>query len=386
MPTYLSYPTRVVWGAGTIIKLGEEVRKAGGTKVLVVSDRGVIAAGLVRRVENLLSEADLQFSVFSDLQPNPVEADVWKGVEAYRALHADIIVAIGGGAPLDTARAIRLAVNHPKPLSRYDDAKGGDVNVTSELPPLICIATTSGTGSEVSRSAVVKLDDTKRKTVLFSPRLIATCAIADPELTLGLPPKPTAWTGMDAFTHCLEAYVALGDNPLADALAIDGIHRVTRALPAVMDNPNDLAARADMMAAAIMGAMAFTKGLGAAHAIAHAVGAIVPGAHHGLVNAIVLPAVCRYNEEQAHPRFARIAEAMGEPCGSMDERKMADRACTRVEELCRRVGIPEKLSAAGVTAEMIPQLVELALDDASHRTNPRPFTREDCEPMLRSLL
>lgn len=385
MPSYFSYPTRVVWGAGSIRKLGEEVRKADGTKVLVVTDAGVIAAGLARRVENLLTEADLQYAVFSELQPNPVEADVWRGVDAFRSIDADCIVAIGGGAPLDTARAIRLAVNHPKPLSRYDDATGGDVNVTEPLPPLICIATTAGTGSDVSRSAVVKLEDTGRKTVLFSPRLIATSAIVDPELTLGLPPKPTAWTGMDAFTHCLEAYVALGDHPLADALAIDGVRRAARALPAVMDNPNDLAARAEMMAAAIMGAMAFSKGLGVAHAIAHAVGAVVPNAHHGLVNAIVLPSVCRYNEEEAHPRFARIAEAMGEPVIA-DERKMADRACTRIAELCRRVGIPERLSAVGVTADMIPRLTELALEDASHRTNPRPFTREDCEQLLRSLL
>ena len=384
MPTYFSYPTRVVWGAGSIVKLPEEVRKADGTKVLVVSDGGVVAAGLVKRVEDLLAEADLQYRIFTDVHPNPVEADVWSGVEAYRSIDADIVVAIGGGAPLDVARAIRLAIHHPPPLSTYDDAKGGDVAVTEELPPLICIATTAGTGSEVSRSAVVKLDETGRKTVLFSPRLIATCAIADPELTLGLPPQPTAWTGMDAFTHCVEAYVALGDHPLADALAIDGVRRAAYALPAVMENPNDLAARADMMAAAIMGAMAFTKGLGIAHAVAHAVGAMVPTAHHGLVNAIVLPAVCRYNEEEAHPRFARIAEAMGEPPG--DERKMADRACARIADLCRRVGIPEKLSAAGVTEEMIPRLCDLALDDASHRTNPRPWSREDCEALLRSLL
>ena len=384
MPTYFSFPTRVVWGAGSIVKLPEEIRRAGGTKVLVVSDRGVVEAGLVKRVEDLLAEADLLFSVFTDVHPNPIEADVWRGVEAFRALDADIIVAIGGGAPLDVARAIRLAVHHPPPLSRYDDAKGGDVEVTEPLPPLICIATTAGTGSEVSRSAVIKLDDTGRKTVLFSPRLMATCAIADPELTLGLPPTLTAWTGMDAFTHCVEAYVALGDHPLADALAIDGVRRVAHALPAVMENPLDLAARADMMAASMMGAMAFTKGLGISHAIAHAVGALVPTAHHGLVNAIVLPAVCVYNEKEAHPRFARIAEAMGEPAG--DDRTMSHRGCERIEALCRRVGIPERLSAAGVTEEMIPRLCDLALADASHRTNPRPWSREDCEALLRALL
>lgn len=384
MPTYFSWPTRVVWGAGSIIKLPEEIRVADGTKALVVTDGGVVAAGLLDRVKDLLAEANLQFQVFTDLQPNPEEADVWRGVDAFRAMDADCIVAIGGGAPTDLARAVRLAVHHPAPLSRYDDSTGGDVNVTEALPPMIAIPTAAGTGSEVSRSAVVKLEETGRKTVLFSPRLIATSVIADPELTLRLPRNPTAWTGMDAFTHCVEAYVALGDHPLADALALDGVRRITRALPEVIDDPNQLAARADMMASAMMGAMAFTKGLGIAHAISHAVGAMVPQAHHGLVNAIVLPAVCRYNEEEAHPRFARIAEAMGE--GPGDDRQLADRACARITELCRRVGIPEKLSDAGVTAEMIPRICELAMADASHRTNPRPWSAEDCEALLRSLI
>lgn len=383
MPVYFSFPTRVVWGAGSSRKLPEEIRKADGTKVLVVTDRGVVDAGIARRIEDLLSEADLLYTVFTDIHANPVEQDVWAGVEVARRFDADCIVAVGGGAAMDVARAIRLALHHPAPLSRYDDAARGDVHVTEELPPLICMATTAGTGSEVSRSAVVKLDDTGRKTVLFSPRLIATVAIADPELTLELPRTLTAWTGMDAFTHCLEAYVALGDHPLADALAIDGIHRASRALPELMDNPLDLAARAEMMAAAMMGAMAFTKGLGAAHAIAHAVGALVPGAHHGLVNAIVLPAVCRFNVAQAHPRFARVAEAMGELPGSLED--MARAACQRVEALCRQVGIPASLTAAGVKREMIPALVDLAMADASHRTNPRPFGREDCEGMLASL-
>lgn len=386
MPTVFSWPTRVVWGAGSIVKLPEEIRRADGTKVLVVTDPGVVRAGIVERVERLLEEAMLPHFVFSSVRTNPTEAQVWQGVDAFRAIGADCIVGIGGGASLDTARAIRLAIHHPRPLSRYDDAKGGDVWVTESLPPLLCVPTTSGTGSEVSRSAVIQLDDTGRKTVLFSPRLLATCAICDPELTLGLPREITAWTGMDAFTHCVEAFVALGDHPLADAVAIEGVHRVARALPAVVDDPNDLAGRSALMAAAMMGGLALVKGLGACHAIAHAIGAAVPTAHHGLVNAILLPAVCRYNVEQAHPRFARIAEAMGEPCGAGDERKMAERACTRIEDLCRRVGIPAKLSEVGVGPDRIPRIVDLALEDASHRCNPRPFDREGCEAILRQLV
>jgi 4-hydroxybutyrate dehydrogenase len=385
MPTYFSYPTRVVWGAGSLAKLPEEIRLAGGSRALFVTDDGVIKAGIARRAQLLLEEAGIRYELFTNLAPNPTEADVWKGVDAYRAANADCIVAVGGGSPLDVARAIRLALNHPPPLSRYDDATGGDVNVTEELPPLFCAATTAGTGSEVSRSAVVYLPDTGRKTVLFSPRLIATAAIADPELTESLPPHLTAWTGLDAFTHCLEAYVALGDHPLADALAIDGIRRAATALPRLLDNARDLAMRAEMMAAAIEGAMAFTKGLGAAHAIAHAVGAVVPSVHHGLANAIALPAVCRFNVEEAHPRFARVAEAMGEPPGK-DDRAMAEAACRRVEELCRRCGIPPRLADVGVRREELPELVQRAVEDASHRTNPRPVPPEEMERLIASLL
>lgn len=385
MPTYFSYPTRVIWGAGSLVKLPEEVRRPGGSRVLLVTDDGVIKAGLARRAELLLDEADLRYQLFSNLSPNPTEADVWRGVEAYRAANADCLVAIGGGGPLDVARAIRLALNHPPPLSRYDDATGGDVNVTEALPPLVCVATTAGTGSEVSRSAVVYLPDTGRKTVLFSPRLIADAAIADPELTEALPPHLTAWTGLDAFTHCLEAYVALGDHPLADALAIDGVRRAAHALPRLMDQGRDLPMRAEMMAAAIEGAMAFQKGLGAAHAIAHAVGAVVPSVHHGLANAIALPSVCRFNVEEAHPRFARIAEAMGEP-GGKDDVALADAACRRVEALCRRCGIPAKLSEVGVKREQLAELTRRALEDASHRTNPRPVPAEEMERLIAGLL
>jgi len=385
MPSYFSFPTRIVWGEGAISKLGEEIRLAGGVHVLLVTDRGVVDAGILDRIEPLLREAQLRHRVFSEVHSNPIESDVWAGVAAFKDHGADVIVAVGGGAAIDTARAIRLAVNHPPPLSRYDDATGGDVNVTEALCPMIAIPTTAGTGSEVSRSAVVLLDDTHRKTVLFSPRLMASCAIVDPVLTEGLPKKPTAWTGMDAFTHCLEAYVAIGDHPMADALAIEGIRLASRALPRAYRNGRDLSARADMMAAAMMGGIALTKGLGVAHAIAHAVGAVAD-VHHGLVNAIVLPRVCRFNEMQAHPRFARVAEAMGVESAGRSERELADAACGRIAQLCRDLDIPEKLSEVGVVPHMIPSIVEKAMADASHRKSPRPLEAEDCKRLLVDLI
>jgi len=385
MPTYLSFPTRIVWGAGGLQKLAEEVRLAGGLRVLLVSDPGVIAAGLAERAEILLQEAMLDVRTFSGVHSNPLEADVWAGVGAFREHRADVIVGMGGGAALDTARAIRLAVSHEPPLSKYDDAAGGDALVTRPLCPMVAVPTTAGTGSEVSRSGVILLEDTGRKTVLFSPRLMATSAIVDPELTLDLPPKPTAWTGMDAFTHCLEAYLALGEQPIADALALEGIHLASRALPEVMREPKNLAARTDMMAAAMMGGIALTKGLGIAHSLAHAVGAVAD-LHHGLINAIVLPWVCRFNEPLAHPRFVRVALAMGEERQGRSDRELADRACTRVDSLCREVGIPQRLSEVGVVPNMIPDIVEKAMADASHRKNPRPCTSDDFAQILRACI
>ncbi|HWV37107.1 MAG TPA: iron-containing alcohol dehydrogenase [Vulgatibacter sp.] len=385
MPSHFSFPMRVVWGEGAISKLAEEIRLAGGLHPLLVTDRGVIEAGILDRIEPLLREAQLRYRVFAQVHSNPIESDVWAGVAAFQDHGADVIVAVGGGAAIDTARAIRLAIHHPPPLSRYDDAVGGDANVTGPLCPMIAVPTTAGTGSEVSRSAVVLLDDTHRKTVLFSPRLMATCAIADPVLTESLPKKATAWTGMDAFTHCLEAYVAIGDQPLADALAIEGIRLASRALPRACRDGRDLSARADMMAAAMMGGIALTKGLGVAHAIAHAVGAVVD-VHHGLVNAIVLPRVCRFNEMQAHPRFARVAEAMGVDCQGRSERELADAACMHVSQLCSDLHIPRKLSEVGVVPHMIPAIVEKAMADASHRKSPRPLEPEDCRRILVDLV
>src|SRR5579871_704658 len=266
----MSYPTRVVLGAGALQRLPAQVARLGIKKPLVVTDGGVVKAGLARRLYEVLEKAGVGHASFERVEPNPTEKDVFDGLEAYRAGKCDGVIGIGGGSPLDTAKLVALMVHHEPPLSRYDDAAGGDQHVRDAVPPIIALPTTAGTGSEVGRSGVAVLKDTGRKTVIFSPYLMPTAAICDPELTYGLPPGPTAATGMDAFTHCIEAYIATGFHPLADALAIDGIARVARSLALAVKNGNDLGARTDMMIAAIQGAMAFQKGLGAAHALAHA--------------------------------------------------------------------------------------------------------------------
>jgi 4-hydroxybutyrate dehydrogenase len=380
--TVLSWPTRIVLGAGAIARLPDEVRRLGMHRPLLVTDLGVVKAGLADTVIGVLSEAGIVHVLFDHVTPDPVEKDVFAGLEAYRTGDCDGIIALGGGSPLDTAKLVQLLTSHPPPLSRYDDATGGDQYVTRPLPPLLAIPTTAGTGSEVSRSGVAFLEDTARKTVVFAPALLPRTALCDPELTFGLPPRTTAATGMDAFTHCLEAYVSNGFHPLADAVAIDGIGRVARSLPLAMREPRNVHARLDMMIAAMEGAMAFQKGLGNAHALAHAL-TPVAGLHHGLANAVVLPAVMEFNRGVAAARLARVAVAMGEPSGTRDE-LLANRAIERVRALNRELGLPPRLSEAGVREPDLPRISELAFRDASHQANPRPTVAADLLAILRA--
>src|SRR5215831_2850215 len=382
--TVLSWPTRVVLGAGAIQRLPDEVQRLGLTRPLLVTDLGVSKAGLTDKVMAVLGDAGIVHVLFDRVTPDPTERDVFAGLEAYRSAGCDGIIALGGGSPLDAAKLVQLLTSHSPPLSRYDDATGGDKYVTQPLPPLIAIPTTAGTGSEVSRSGVAFLQDTGRKTVIFAPALLPRCAICDPELTYGLPPRATAATGLDAFTHCLEAYLSNGFHPLADAVAIDGIRRVARSLPVVMQEPTRLPARLDMMIAAMEGAMAFQKGLGNAHALAHA---LTPraGLHHGLANAVVLPSVMEFNRGVATARLARVAVAMGELSGARED-VLAAKAIDRVRRLVADAGLPTRLSEAGVKEQDLPRIAELAFRDASHQGNPRATTEGDLLEIARAAL
>jgi 4-hydroxybutyrate dehydrogenase len=374
----MSFPTRIVYGRGSIKELANELKRAGASKPLLVTDKGIQQAGLLRSISPLLEQAGIKAPIFTDFAANPTDSDAIKGVEAYRAAGADSVLGVGGGASLDMAKAIALLVHHQPPLALYDDAKGGDAKITPDVPPIIQVPTTAGTGSEVGRSTVLVIDGTK--TVIFSPYLMAKAAILDPELTVGLPPFITAATGMDALTHNLEAYVAKGEHPLADAIAIDGLRRIGLHLKTAVHNGKDLEAREQMLLGSAFGAIAFQKGLGACHSVAHAL-TPVAGTHHGLANSLMLPTVISFNRMAAEDRLATAAVALGaDPKMSASER--AHLCAEMVDDLRVACGLPRKLSQAGVKREMIPQLVEKSLADACHQSNPRPVTQVDFERLI----
>jgi alcohol dehydrogenase class IV len=374
-----SYPTRILFGIGAVSETGNEAKRLGATRALIVADKGVVGAGLVAPVEQALASAGITMTVFTDVDPNPVEKNVHDGVEAFRESKAQIIVAVGGGSPLDVGKIIRLKARpgvHERPLVDYDDATGGDAHITANLPPMLALPTTAGTGSEVGRSGVVTLDANRRKTVIFSPHLMANAAILDPELTTSMPAKTTAATGFDALTHCLEAFVSIGDHPMADAIALGGLKLVAEHLPTAVKNPTDLAARGGMLKAAMMGAVAFQKGLGACHSLAHPLSNLC-ALHHGLANALCLPAVVDFNAQVAEARLAEVARTLGAEPSS---RGLA----TWLREMRRSIGLPESLGAAGVKADVVEQLADGAIADACHRSNPRPCTRADLLSLYRA--
>jgi alcohol dehydrogenase class IV len=362
-----SFPTTVVFGNGSINTLGDHIKRIGGTRALIVCDPGVVKAGIAERVRKVLEGAGVPASVFDRVDPNPIEPNVVDGVAAFRSHGADVIVSVGGGSPLDVGKLVALKVTHEKPLAEYDDAIGGDAFITSNIPPIINVPTTAGTGSEVGRSGVVTLKATGRKTVIFSPFLMAKAAILDPELTVSMPPRVTAATGFDALTHCIEAYLAQGDHPMADGIALAGIELCAKHLPRAVEAGADLVARGAMMKAAMMGAVAFQKGLGVCHSLAHPLSS-EKNLHHGLANALCLPAVCDFNNAAVPDRIERV-------------RRIVDLTSTSLSNALRalreKIGLPSGLSAEGVTKGDVPKLADKAMEDACHRLNPRAVTRDD---------
>ncbi len=373
-----SYPTRIVFGAGSARLAGPETKSFVPERVLLVTDQGVAIAGLTRAIEASLKAEGIAFSTFAELSSNPTEAEVEAGAAAYRAAGAQGVVAVGGGAPMDVAKLIVVRSRTDRPFEELDDAKGGDKLIPKDLPPVIAVPTTAGTGSEIGRAAVLTVASTGSKTVIFAPSMLPKVALLDPELTLSLPPKATAATGFDALTHCLEAYLASGDHPIADGIALAGLELIARDLPRVMRDGGNIEARGSMLKAAMMGAASFQRGLGACHSLSHPLSA-EHGLHHGLANALCLPAVVDFNEQAVPERVRRVGAIFGAPAQSG--------ACgNALRSLREQVGISGGLKAQGISREQLPRLAALALNDACHHQNPRPCSEKDFQSLYEASL
>ncbi len=370
-----SYPTRILFGAGCAAQLGSEVARLSASRVLIVSDEAVAAAGVLKAPLSSLDAAGIASAVFSQLTSNPTEAQVDEGAAAYRDFGGQALLSIGGGAAMDVAKLIAVRVRTPRPFDELDDAKGGDQWIPGDLPKTIAVPTTAGTGSEVGRAAVLTVASTGLKTIVFHPAMLPAAAVLDPELTVSLPPGATAATGFDALSHCLEAYLAAGDHPMADGIALSGLELVGKHLVTAVRNGKNLESRGAMLKAATMGAAAFQKGLGACHSLSHPLSAQL-GLHHGLANALCLPAVVDFNEEVVPERVARASQALGGSgrrgeCGQL------------LRALRRQCGLPEGLASQGLDEGRISALALLAAQDGCHAQNPRSCTAADFEQLYR---
>lgn len=369
----ITYLTTVRFGAGEIEGLGTDLAELGVRVPLVVADRGVAAAGLVERLA-AVAPALRDAPAFLDVPTNPTEEAVEAALALYRERGCDGIVALGGGSPIDLAKGVALLATHPGPLETYAAILGGMPKITAAVAPVIAVPTTAGTGSEVGRAALITLRD-GRKLGFIAPHLIPKRAICDPELTVGLPPMLTAATGMDAITHCLETYLSPRDNPPAEAIALDGLARAAANLERAVADGSDREARREMMMAALMGGLTFQKGLGAVHALSHPLGGLKELAlHHGTLNAVLLPAVLRFNRPAAEAKYAAIRRTLGLADG-------ADLA-EHVVGLNARLGMPASLSAMGLPRQVIPAIARAAVEDHSSATNPRPASAEDYARLL----
>ena len=380
MISTFSFPTKVTFGPGAIEHVAEVARSFDMKHPLVVTDPGIVKCRLLERLTEPLNKAGLRWALFDRVEGNPTEASVFPGVDIFQGEHCDGVIAMGGGSSLDAGKAIRLKTTHALPLEEYDDLKNGAGRISAHLPPMLAIPTTSGTGSEVGRSTVITLKSNARKTVIFSPHLVPSFAIEDPELTLRLPPHLTAATGMDAMTHNLEAYLSVGYHPMCDGIALRGVALVNKHLRTAVHEGSNLVARTEMMAASMMGAVAFQKGLGTVHSLAHPL-STVAGLHHGLTNAILLPHVMRFNMSVVLDRLVDLAAALGMDTRSMSPHHAAEAAIAAVEKLNADIGLPRCLGEVGVTPEMIPVMVPKAMEDGCHRCNPRPTTAADMEAL-----
>ena len=372
MSTVINYLTTIHFGAGSRQLLSAILSQVGVSRPLLVTDRGIVDAGLAD---------DLPMSTnarFSEVRTNPDEQSALAGAQTYRDHDCDGIVALGGGSPIDCAKAIGLLVTHPRPLSQYALINDGLPRITADKPPLIAIPTTAGTGSEVGRAALITMSNGNKLGVI-SPHMIPTVAVCDPELTLGLPPRLTAATGMDAISHCVETFCSRTENPVADAIAIDGLARAVGSIRNAVEHGHELQHRSEMLMASLQGGLTFQKGLGMIHSLSHPLGGLrSKRLHHGMLNAIFLPHVLRYNAGECPEKIQRMAAAIG----CQDPTTLPD----FFAQLIADIGLPTKLSDLNVDATDLRGIAEAAMRDHSTPCNPREMTLVECERMLRAAL
>jgi 4-hydroxybutyrate dehydrogenase len=370
------YLTRIELEFGASRLLPAECERIGIKRPLVVTDAGVRAAGVL---DEALAAFDLKPPVFDRTPANPTEAAVRLAVQVAKEFDCDGLIAIGGGSSMDLAKGVAIAATHEGPLTHYATIEGGAGRISPKVLPLIAVPTTAGTGSEVARGAILIVDD-GRKLGFHNWELLPKAAICDPALTLKLPPALTAATGMDAIAHCIETFLAPAFNPPADGIALEGLRRGWQSIERATRDGQDRDARMDMMCASVHGAMAFQKGLGAVHSLSHSLGGINPRLHHGTLNAVFLPAVIRFNAEadsvRRDRRIERLAQAMDLPG------RDADTVADAITALNARLGLPAGLAAMGAGPELDERIIEHALLDHCHKTNPRVATADQYRALL----
>ena len=372
---FIYYVTQIQFDFGAVKLLKQECERVGITRPLVVTDPGVKAAGVLQKALDAL--AGLPIAVFDQTPSNPTETAVRAAVEVYKANRCDGLVAVGGGSAIDCAKGVAIAATHEGPLTHYATIEGGSPRITDKAAPLIAVPTTSGTGSEVARGAIIIVDD-HRKLGFHSWHLVPKTAICDPELTLGLPPRLTAATGMDAIAHCMETFMSAAVNPPADGIALDGLERGWANIERATRDGSDREARFNLMSASMEGAMAFQKGLGCVHSLSHSLGGVDPRLHHGTLNAMFLPAVVRFNAQAESVKKDRRLERMSHAMGLRSAGDIAE----AIRDMNARLDLPSGLAAMGVRRDQFDQIIKGALADHCHKTNPRIASVQDYEDML----
>jgi 4-hydroxybutyrate dehydrogenase len=372
---FIYYVTQIQFDFGAVKLLKQECDRVGITRPLIVTDPGVKAAGVLQKALDALP--GMPVAVFDQTPSNPTETAVRAAVEVYKANRCDGLIAVGGGSAIDCAKGVAIAATHQGPLTRYATIEGGSALITDKAAPLIAVPTTSGTGSEVARGAIIIVDD-HRKLGFHSWNLVPKTAICDPELTFGLPPKLTAATGMDAIAHCMETFMSAAVNPPADGIGLDGLERGWAHIERATRDGSDREARFNLMSASMEGAMAFQKGLGCVHSLSHSLGGVDPRLHHGTLNAMFLPAVIRFNAQaesvRKDKRLDRMAHAMGLRSGGDIAEAITD--------MNARLGLPKGLAEMGVQRDWFDKIITGALADHCHKTNPRIASVQDYQEML----